>query len=194
MNAQLFDESQARGGPRRVGPARRRPTRFVPVTDALEGRRLLTAGLVDGVLTVEGTAGDDILKVSTTAEYVQVEGLSGGTRVFDASDVREIIVNGGEGDDSISYRPGALAPPIAVTLRGSLGNDSIDIGDDARNVTVHGGQGDDRIIRGHNTSTVVIYGGEGQNTIKSAAQIEQDHELQMRERILRQEEREKRGY
>src|SRR4051794_12444363 len=86
--------------------------------DPLEGRRLLSASLDDGLLSVGGTPGNDDISVGASGGSltVTVNGQNQGT--FAISDVDGIQVSGLDGNDSISLAGVA----VAATLSGGNGN------------------------------------------------------------------------
>ncbi len=144
----------------------------------------MTATLVDGVLTIEGTAGDDWVYVhpvpanqyanqspnqmglpgSFNLQYFMVEDMNGGATVYDSNHVKELVVSGGEGNDSLFYDP-VFSNQIDVFLRGGPGDDTIAVSDGARNVTAHGGQGNDEFLFADGISDVTLNGGSGNDYI-----------------------------
>src|SRR5207248_2825336 len=90
--------------------------RMNPFVQQLEDRKLLSATLTAGVLTVEGTKYNDNITVSLSADGSQItvtqartrrRGRTAGTpttTTFAASDVSSISINGGAGNDNISLR------------------------------------------------------------------------------------------
>src|SRR5437763_1608499 len=80
------------------------PTRQLPIMDTLEQRRMLSATLVKGVLTVTGTDGDDTITVMhdvPKGKNVSVN-VNGDVSLFKARAVKRIIVDGGAGNDTIT--------------------------------------------------------------------------------------------
>jgi PKD repeat protein len=133
--------------------------------EAMETRRLMSAVQVtDGVLIVDAdphTASNII--VDLHAPSGRITGYANGVKAtFSADEVRAILVNGGEGDDSIFIDPALNLPTLIKGgagddwVRGGSGVDTIDAG--PGNDTVHGGRGDDRIS-----------GGEGHDLINGNA-------------------------
>lgn len=153
-----------------------RPCVLAPCCELLEDRRLLSAGsatLAAGLLSVEGTRGDDRISVSYRV------GKNGQIRVdvrFDArvvanvraASVRRIVIRGGEGDDVIRVAHGTPHEPAAsfgplpdrnldrcdkpATLFGNGGDDVLE-----------GGSGDDRLEGGGGSD--ILFGGEGDDFI-----------------------------
>ena len=98
--------------------------RFEPTLDRLDSRRLmaahLAASLAHGVLSVDGTAGADVISVDIQGGQRGVITVAGVHKAFRASKVQSIEVHGGAGDDSISVRtPGW--PKIAVRIDAGRG-------------------------------------------------------------------------
>jgi Ca2+-binding RTX toxin-like protein len=131
--------------------------------ELLERRRLLAATLVDGVLTVEGTPGMDLIVVfprrSDGSIRVRVELAGAGTQPdeqFNATEVRQIVIRAGDGNDRVQ-----VGLNLGTFVDGGGGNDMLigARGDD----TLHGGSGDDRLIGGDGNDTLV--GGEGNDRL-----------------------------
>src|SRR6478735_6840447 len=89
--------------------------------DALEARRLLSASLDTGLLSVDGTGGNDDISVALSGSNlnVTVNGQSQGS--FDVGQVQGIQVSGLDGNDSISL----AGVSIPATLSGGNGNDTL---------------------------------------------------------------------
>jgi Ca2+-binding RTX toxin-like protein len=149
----------------------------------LEDRKLLSAALSGGVLTVEGTKYNDHITVSLSADGSQItvtqaktrrRGRTAGTPVtttFNAADVTSLSINGGAGNDNISLRSqGTTAFSTPANILGGDGNDFISSG--AGNDTIDGGAGDDKIRAGAGNDSVNggdgnddLSGGDGADTI-----------------------------
>ena len=154
--------------------------------DVLESRRLLSATLVDGTLTVLGTPLWDDIRVyrrpgPTDAPVYAVEiGPRDGRRPtltweFPLQDVRSVVVRSGSGDDVVdlgaatfplprSTEYGPLTVPSRVDS--GIGNDRVYGGtsrdmivDPFGNERIEGGQGDDWINAGWGRD--VVHGGIG---------------------------------
>jgi Ca2+-binding RTX toxin-like protein len=145
----------------------------------LEQRALLSATLSGGVLTVTGTSGNDVIMIRTgkddagTAQIIVTEGVAtrphkGATRVaptvtrFAAADVKSVVVNAGDGNDSVALT-GRRKSPFAVnaTINGGNGNDRLLAG--AGNDTINGGAGNDRIEGGDGND--LLNGDDGNDRI-----------------------------
>ncbi|HZN69752.1 MAG TPA: hypothetical protein VFB66_31040 [Tepidisphaeraceae bacterium] len=164
-------------------------TTTVPV-ELLEGRRLLSATLEGGVLTVTGTAGPDIIQLNLADEDTIAVGIVGSSGMaFPRDEVNLVVVrglggddwllvgdgsaedgepafnvplvlDGGPGDDLLSRGPRATTP---ATFHGGPGNDTINAGGGGGVNLVHGGPGDDDITGGPGTD--IVFGGAGDDTI-----------------------------
>lgn len=120
--------------------ATRRSRAFRPEPTALEGRTLLAAGitarLARGVLTVTGTAGDDVIAVDVTrprGPRAANRGvvIVGGVGRLPVARVRQIVIDAGDGDDTIRVTQVGRRPTPA-TIDGGAGDDRIDAGPEAR--------------------------------------------------------------
>jgi Ca2+-binding RTX toxin-like protein len=159
--------------------AKRARAAAAAVVEALEARRVLSVSLgADGVLTVTGTAGADVVVIGTDAHEagrVHVR-LNWGGGTFDLSAVREIRVDCGAGDDEVRFdnHRGVLYAPTVIDC--GAGDDWIDAQDnrDAHDrilvarwadmrATVLGGDGRDSIFGG--TGADLIDGGAGDDLL-----------------------------
>jgi Ca2+-binding RTX toxin-like protein len=115
-------------------------------------------GQVDTV-TINGTAGNDVITVTESGGVVTVKGLASTVTItgFDATD--HLVINGLGGDDIITAS--GLATGMQLTANGGDGNDVL-IGS-AGNDTLLGGAGDDVLIG--NGGQDVLDGGTGNNVI-----------------------------
>lgn len=124
--------------------------------ETFEDRRVpaaVTASLgADGILHVNGTAGNDRINVREQHNQISVVGVriaSNGTMLtsVSAGQIKGIDVVGGAGNDIINLNSGAVAGFQAITVpanvQGGAGNDSIVGG--AGNDTIAGGTGNDTI-------------------------------------------------
>jgi len=137
--------------------------------EPLQARMLLSATLEDGVLTIRGTEGDDVIHVWGGGYRPRSQGMSipqdvhvsyGGRsdEVFESELVNQIVILGGGGNDSISD---SSSWSLGVTLSGEGGNDQIRTY--RNNRTILGGAGDDRVeTRGDLAS---IDHGPGRDTV-----------------------------
>lgn len=150
---------------------------FFASCEQLENRRLLSATLVDGVLRVVGTRGDDEINVSLAAgneQRIRID-LNKTLISLPLAGVRRVVIHGRAGNDLLSAGHANEIMPLAVFVTGGPGddqiygshnNDHIDGGDgndeiyaDDGNDTVFGGLGNDEIYAGAGNDRV--FGGEG---------------------------------
>src|SRR5438309_4879801 len=110
----------------------------------LENRRLLAVTLVDGLLRIVGTSGDDQIAVGLddTSDHIQVN-INGSVSNFQLTDVRRITVLGRAGDDNLSVRDSATPFPRDVLIKGGDGND-----------VLSGGSGDDTVLGGRGADEI----------------------------------------
>jgi Ca2+-binding RTX toxin-like protein len=149
--------------------------------ELLEDRRFLSATLSStGLLTITGTPNDDrismvrttkgqlivtqkstIKKPDNTGTLSTVE-----TTNFPLASVKSILVNAGDGNDSVSVAGGwKYHVAIRSTLNGQNGNDSLTGGD--ANDVIHGGAGDDLINGGAGNDS--LFGEDGADRITGDA-------------------------
>src|SRR5688500_11119097 len=156
--------------------------------ETLEQRRLMSTTLVNGILTVTGTAGNDQVDVDQLNGeiYVFENGLLGGGNggIFLAQSVTKVVFHGFDGHDTMIAHP-ALAKP--TDMFGGPGDDSMYgnwmpnymFGGDGRdyawveggNDSIAGGEGNDLIYLGDgndscsgNAGEDLIFGGVGNDT------------------------------
>ncbi len=145
--------------------------------ELLEPRRLLSATLSSaGLLTITGTPNDDrISMVRTTKGQLIVTQKSTinkpdntgtlstvETTNFSLAAVKSILVNAGDGNDSVSVAGGwKYHVVIPSRINGQNGNDSLTGGD--ANDTIRGGAGDDLINGGAGNDS--LYGEDGVDRI-----------------------------
>lgn len=144
-----------------------------PVIDRLESRLMLSAVVLDddGVLSIQGTPGDDTVTVRPYAKGKGIKVIDGDeVHRFDAKAVKRIVFDGGAGDDSfrVLNMRGTVTTPVEA--RGGAGDDvlSAGAGDDTLfggdgNDVLSGGSGDNLLVGGAGDDTIV--GREGKDTI-----------------------------
>jgi uncharacterized protein YkwD len=115
----------------------------------------VTAKLVNGILTVVGTAGSDVIDVRTYKNGQQI-GVAG--KRFQTSQVNRISVAGEGGDDRITIASTITKP---TDLFGGTGNDTICGGSGAD--ILYGGHGNDILNGGKGND--VLFGGPGNDTL-----------------------------
>jgi uncharacterized protein YkwD len=120
--------------------------RTVPTTAALSG---------NGVLTVLGSGGADLIQISQANGQLSVSGVA---QTFAAGSVNTVVVDAGEGDDVIT-----VAPSVTQTtwLFGGGGNDSIQGGSGVNHI--YGAAGNDTLMGGSGGDS--IFGGTGTNSV-----------------------------
>jgi len=126
----------------------------------LEDRRLMSATLASGVLTVTGTAGNDRISVAPKGTDLNV--LVGKTKsTFKAADVKSLVVKSLAGNDLIDL----AKSPVAATVDAGDGNDIV-IGT-AKADVVTAGKGNDYVFALAGNDTVT--GGDGNDVISAGA-------------------------
>jgi Ca2+-binding RTX toxin-like protein len=157
------------------------------------------ATLANGVLTVNGTNGDDTITLSTDGTNLTASLDGTPVQSFALSSITSVVVNGNSGNDLITIDPGQnVAWPSSLgvsvsggpgddtitggpgpdTLFGGLGNDSIGggPGDDY----IKGAQGDDTLVGGQGNDYLigslgndVLRGGLGDDTLNAGGGFNQ---------------------
>jgi Ca2+-binding RTX toxin-like protein len=126
-------------------------------------------GAADTV-TVNGTNGDDNIKVVNSGGSIVVNGLAAQVTISHAEAGDSLVINGLGGNDTIdasAIKAGQLAN---LTINGGDGNDTI-IGS-ADNDTVIGGRGNDVALLGSGNDTFVWNPGDGSDTVEGQAGID----------------------
>jgi Ca2+-binding RTX toxin-like protein len=122
-----------------------------------------------GALTVNGTAGDDA--IGLTSDGTNVTATLNGTAspAFTLSSVTSITVNGNAGSDSITL-DSSLPSTLGVSVQGGPGDDTIiggpgndTLGGGQGNDSIQGGPGDDSVKGGAGDDTLL--GGKGNDTL-----------------------------
>lgn len=120
----------------------------LPLMQMLEDRRLLSAAPVlgtppaDGVLTIDGTAGNDNIEVGfyrDSREQILVK-VNKTRTVYNRADITSIVIDGKEGNDRIQVKHKRTFD-IPVSLSGGPGNDRLWGG--AADDSLNGGSGKD---------------------------------------------------
>jgi Ca2+-binding RTX toxin-like protein len=115
-------------------------------------------GQVDTV-TINGTAGNDVINVTESNGVVTVTGLASTVTITNFEPTDRLVINGLGGDDVINAS--SLGTGIPLTENGGDGNDVLLGG--AGNDTLLGGAGDDVLIGGAGQD--VLDGGTGNNIL-----------------------------
>ncbi len=165
-------------------PVSRRPP--VVLTEPLERRSLLSTVLSNGVLTVDGLATANQIKVQATytaaaGESVAVD-LNGETDTYPGP-ITQVVVNGGDGNDTIFVAAetepagtvGGTLPTFAVYGQG--GDDALTMGFGSG--TLDGGDGDDTLTvdeldAGRPTDYATLVGGAGNDTLLAEGNVAAD--------------------
>src|SRR5215468_2069195 len=118
-------------------------------------------------ITIDGTAGNDVIQIVGDASGVTIFGLAATVHVtgFDAA-TDQLVINGLAGDDVITAS-GLAAGAIQLTANGGDGDDIL-VGSPG-NDTLTGGNGDDVLIGGGGQD--VLDGGPGNNTVIASATV-----------------------
>ena len=147
--------------------------------EALEDRRLLAAPrIVDGILLVDGDAGNDqvTITLASTGYRVFTDNKIYG---FDKKDVKRVKIRSRGGDDKITIAPNVPGVIIQAgdgndTILGGQGRDTIDAGEgndrvnaNAGNDLVRGGAGKDKLRGGDGNDA--LEGGEGNDLLTGDA-------------------------
>jgi hypothetical protein len=129
-------------------------------------------GAVD-TTTINGTGGNDTIRITPNAGAVDVTGLAAAVRIEGPEAANDLLgVNGLGGDDTISGGVG-LAALIKLGIDGGAGNDTINGGDGAE--TLLGGDGNDAIdgnggadtaLMGADDDTFVWDPGDGSDVVE----------------------------
>ena len=145
------------------------------------------AGVGDGAVdrvTVNGAAGNEIITVFSNAGVVGVNGASAPVAIFNAESGDQLVVNGGDGNDTIDASSLPLGT-ISLTLDGGTGDDTITgaqgselllggVGNDVLNGAsgadiMMGGVGNDAYFVDNAGDAVNENVGEGNDTVFSTA-------------------------
>ncbi|WLB50656.1 beta strand repeat-containing protein [Bradyrhizobium japonicum] len=123
-------------------------------------------GAADHV-TVNGTAGDDNISVTTSGGSIVVSGLAAQVTIAhaDAGDV--LTVNGGGGNDVINASSIKAGQPFSLNINGGDGNDTIT--GSAGNDVVNGGRGNDVANLGAGDDTFVWNPGDGSDVVEGGS-------------------------
>jgi uncharacterized secreted protein with C-terminal beta-propeller domain len=141
---------------------RARSARQAFSVERLESRMLLTATLGRGILAIRGTAAGDVIEVRRSADDANVlQVVENGTVTFSRaiSAVRQIRIDGGDGNDEISVNQENGDIAIPTTIRGGRGNDLL-----------QGGGGTNQIDGGLGRDA--FKSGGGRNLVTSATRVD----------------------
>jgi Ca2+-binding RTX toxin-like protein len=131
--------------------------------ESLETRRLLAIALQGDTLVITGTKKNDTIDLTVDSGApgrVSVR-VNGFLRRFTLSDIDEINIQAGQGDDRIKIDNGKVELTTRTRLYGSGGDDTI-LGGRGKD-RIYGGSGDDSIQGGN--ARDIIYGEAGSDTL-----------------------------
>ena len=131
---------------------------MMPVVEAVEARRLLSAVLEDGILRVEGTDLGESIVIKAGNRLISVKVGDDASQLFNVRRVQQVEVRAGAGDDTIRI---TSKPQLIAEVDGEAGNDSIFSG--AGNDSLDGGDGNDYIRGGGGHD--LIKGGTGDDSL-----------------------------
>jgi Ca2+-binding RTX toxin-like protein len=131
---------------------------------------VIDSGAGIDTVTANGTGGDDVIGIALDGSNVAVFG-SGGPAV-EVTGVEQLLVKGGDGNDSISAGNG-IAALTQLTIDGGNGNDTIIGGDGADtliggtgNDVITGGRGNDVALLGSGSDVFVWNPGDGSDVVE----------------------------
>ena len=119
------------------------------VFEAMEARQMMSASLSNGTLSINGTAGNDVISLVRDNNNLKLTD-NGQVRTFNRDQVRRINVTLGAGNDNFSANNAVTAP---MTVSGGAGNDTI------------GGGGGDDVLRGEDGDDFLFGSGNGADTV-----------------------------
>lgn len=131
------------------------------VVESLEERRMLAVSfdLTAGVLTVNGTGGNDQMSIALNGGSIIATVNGEDTPNIDPAQVTSIILNGQAGDDVLALGDGL----VGATLNGGIGNDTLVSG--SRTDPTASGQSDDHLVGGADNDLYVFHDDWGQDVI-----------------------------
>jgi Ca2+-binding RTX toxin-like protein len=139
--------------------------------ESLERRTMMAADLLNGTLSVVGTAGDDNIQVQVAASgahsgELQVD-VNGQQNFFNVNQVNSIRIFGRAGNDQITVDDSVS---VNTTINGGKGNDTIKGG--SGNDTIHGDTGNDTIDGSDGNDSIfgergndLVHAGMGDDTV-----------------------------
>ncbi len=115
----------ARSEKSRLKHARARTEKFTPSLEQLEARDVPAISLslsAAGVLSVNGTTGSDSITLHQSGGRISVTGV---TRTYYAGNVNSLVVNAGQGNDTVNLYGLTTAWTKAITVNSAGGTDNI---------------------------------------------------------------------
>jgi Ca2+-binding RTX toxin-like protein len=129
------------------------------------------------LVTVNATAGNDVIKVSGSNGTANIIGASSAVSIFHLDTFDGLTVNGGAGNDMLDAS--ALATTLGLIVNGGDGDDIVTGGQGADivdggngNDLVIGGRGDDFALLGAGNDVFVWNPGEGSDRVEGAAGVD----------------------
>jgi Ca2+-binding RTX toxin-like protein len=123
-----------------------------------DGSDVVDGGSGTDTLVFNGSSANEVIAVGPNGSHVLVS-RDVGNVVMDISNVENVTINAGAGDDVI-FATNGLAPLTKLTIDGGAGNDQITGGDG--NDTLIGGDGDDTVTGGRGNDVAQL--GSGNDT------------------------------
>ncbi len=152
---------------------------MTPLMDQLESRSLMSASLVNGTLTINGTQAADVIEIDRKTLAQLKVSINNVESKYNFASINKIIVNGFNGNDLIEVNTRNIIPQ-GVEIHGGNGKDIIEgsngpdkiwgdansdlIEGRAGNDTIFGGGGNDR-IQGQDGNDAIA-GGTGNDKIQ----------------------------
>lgn len=115
-----------------------------------------------GALVVEAGPGDDNIEITRTRSGAVKVTINGSSREFAERDAYQLVIRGGDGNDTIRVDPRARMQDIELRIEGGAGDDLIFGG--AGHEVILGGDGNDRIDGGDGND--LILGGAGDDVLE----------------------------
>jgi Ca2+-binding RTX toxin-like protein len=125
--------------------------------EGLETRRLLSAVLNGNVLTITGTPATDVFSLRVTSGTLVVKQTGQTHRDFAAASVKSIVIDVGDGNDTVLLSDGVAAPAL---IHGGAGNDILRGG--GASDSLFGDAGNDQLQGGKHGD--MLFGGDGKDT------------------------------
>lgn len=137
--------------------------------EALDPRRLLASAVLNGIeLTVEGTAGDDVIIVGANKRFVNLLTVSINDQPaghFSLGALRHVVIQSGEGDDKIWIDSALDSLALGARVNSGAGNDIVTTGSGFDEIET--GDGNDKVYA--NGGDDVIGTGGGRDSVWAGA-------------------------
>jgi Ca2+-binding RTX toxin-like protein len=143
--------------------------------ETLEARRLFAITLSNGVVTITGTSGDDVVEFEYRSDVVQIAvTLNGSEKRYAPGLVTKFVVSSGDGNDRIEYSSANGGVAVPSFIDAGAGNDIV-LGGPVKD-TIHGGDGADHIDGGFGSDQIFgeggndsMYGSNGNDVLRGGA-------------------------